>query len=130
MPVHVVTVNDYLVERDAAALEPFFRALGLTVDRVLAADAPERRRRAWRADVVYCTAHELMFDYLRDRLAGLFGVRRDRIEAPIALAPFLREIGDTVALTEPRLGLSARPFRVLGLREDAGTGNVTMILWG
>ncbi len=70
VPVHVVTVNDYLVERDAAALEPFFRALGLTVDRVLAVDAPERRRRAWRADVVYCTAHELMFDYLRDRLAG------------------------------------------------------------
>jgi preprotein translocase subunit SecA len=70
VPVHVVTVNDYLVERDAAALEPFFRTLGLTVDRVLAADAPERRRRAWRADVVYCTAHELMFDYLRDRLAG------------------------------------------------------------
>ncbi|MFM1990993.1 MAG: hypothetical protein RJA99_3950 [Pseudomonadota bacterium] len=70
VPVHVVSVNDYLVERDAARLEPFFRALGLACDRVLATDAPERRRLAWSRDVVYCTAHELMFDWMRDRLAG------------------------------------------------------------
>ncbi|MCX7231486.1 MAG: hypothetical protein NTW15_21210 [Burkholderiales bacterium] len=70
VPVHVITINDYLVERDSARLAPFFRALGLACDRVLAADEPARRRLGWSRDVVYCTAHELMFDWLRDRLAG------------------------------------------------------------
>jgi len=70
VPVHVVTVNDHLVERDAARLAVLYRALGLACDRVLAGDPPARRRDAWRADVTYCTAHELMFDHLRDRLAG------------------------------------------------------------
>jgi preprotein translocase subunit SecA len=69
VPVHVVTVNDYLVARDCEALTPYYRALGLACDRVLAADPPERRRLAWQRDVTYCTSHELMFDYLRDRLA-------------------------------------------------------------
>lgn len=93
VPVHVVTVNDYLVERDAARLSPFYRALGLACDRVVATDAPERRRLAWSRDVVYCTAHELMFDWLRDRLAGV-----DRVDAAATLraaaeprdAPLLR----------------------------------------
>jgi preprotein translocase subunit SecA len=70
VPVHVITINDYLVARDCARLAPFFRALGLACDRVLAADDPARRRLGWSRDVVYCTAHELMFDWLRDRLAG------------------------------------------------------------
>jgi preprotein translocase subunit SecA len=70
VPVHVVSANEYLVERDCEALAPFYRALGLSCDRVLAADPPARRRQAWRRDVTYCSAHELMFDWLRDRLAG------------------------------------------------------------
>jgi preprotein translocase subunit SecA len=70
-PVHVVSVNDYLVERDAVGLSPLYQALGLSVDRVLQSDDPARRRIAYRADVVYSTGRELMFDYLRDRMAGI-----------------------------------------------------------
>ena len=70
-PVHVVSVNDYLVERDAAGLAPLYQALGLSVDRILQSDDPARRRIAYRADVVYSTGRELMFDYLRDRIAGI-----------------------------------------------------------
>ena len=70
-PVHVVSVNDYLVERDALGLAPLYQALGLSVDRILQSDDPARRRIAYRADVVYSTGRELMFDYLRDRMAGI-----------------------------------------------------------
>ena len=69
-PVQVIGVNDYLVERDAAALAGLYGALGLSCDRVLQADDRARRWRAHRADVVYLTAREAMFDHLRDRLAG------------------------------------------------------------
>jgi preprotein translocase subunit SecA len=70
-PVHVVSVNDYLVERDAVGLAPLYQALGLSVDRILQSDDPARRRIAYRADVVYSTGRELMFDYLRDRMASI-----------------------------------------------------------
>ncbi len=67
VPVHVVTVNDYLVARDAAHMAPMFAALGLTVGHVLSTHDVDARRRAWACDVTYCTAKELVFDYLRDR---------------------------------------------------------------
>lgn len=67
VPVHVVTVNDYLVARDAALMAPMFAALGLTVGHVLATHDVDTRRSAWACDVTYCTAKELVFDYLRDR---------------------------------------------------------------
>jgi preprotein translocase subunit SecA len=67
VPVHVVTVNDYLVARDAALMTPMFAALGLSVGHVVASDDVEARRRGWACDVTYCTAQELVFDYLRDR---------------------------------------------------------------
>ncbi|RYF14319.1 MAG: hypothetical protein EOO30_18565 [Comamonadaceae bacterium] len=67
-PVHVVTANDYLAERDATALRPFYEHLGLRVDCVLQPMQAARRRQAYAADVTYCTAKELAFDYLRDGL--------------------------------------------------------------
>jgi preprotein translocase subunit SecA len=69
LPVHVVTVNDYLAERDAAQLRPVFEALGLTVGLVAHDKTPDERRAAYAADVTYCTNKDLVFDYLRDRLA-------------------------------------------------------------
>ncbi|MDB5925757.1 MAG: prepilin peptidase [Betaproteobacteria bacterium] len=69
IPVHVITANDYLVARDVECLRPLYHALGLTVGLVLQSDDEERRRRAYRCNVVYCTARELVFDYLRDGLA-------------------------------------------------------------
>ena len=68
-PVHVVTVNDYLAERDAARLRPVYEALGLTVGLVKQGDEIEQRRRAYAADVTYVTNKELTFDYLKDRIA-------------------------------------------------------------
>ncbi len=70
IPVHVITVNDYLVERDAELMEPLFRALDLTVGTVVDRDPdPETRRAAYACDVTYVTNKQIAFDYLRDRLA-------------------------------------------------------------
>lgn len=66
IPVHVFTANDYLAERDAAAMSPLFEHFGLKAARVTQLLSFEQRRRAYRADVCYCTAREVGFDYLRD----------------------------------------------------------------
>ena len=75
-PVHIVTVNDYLARRDAEQLAPVYHALGLTVGLVEHGQQPQERQRAYASDVTYCTNKELVFDYLRDRLA--LGPRRAR----------------------------------------------------
>ncbi len=68
VPVHVMTANDYLVARDAAALRPLFDALGLRTGHVLATSDPGSRHVAYAANVTWCTAREVAFDHLRDRL--------------------------------------------------------------
>jgi len=68
VPVHVVTVNDFLAERDAAWMGPLYEALGLSVDVILEDMALDRRRRAYHADITYCTNKQLAFDYLKDRI--------------------------------------------------------------
>jgi preprotein translocase subunit SecA len=68
IPVHVITVNEYLVERDAKMLEPLYRALGLTVGYVTQEMETEQRRAAYACDITYCTNKQVAFDYLRDRL--------------------------------------------------------------
>src|SRR3990167_10729591 len=75
IPVHVVTVNEYLVERDARLMAPVYRRFGLSVGAVTAAMTAPQRRAAYAADVTYCTNKQLVFDYLRDRLPP--GGRRD-----------------------------------------------------
>lgn len=71
IPVHVVTVNDYLVTRDAERMGPLYRRLGLRVGTVTADMEDASRRDGYRADVTYCCNKQLVFDYLRDRhLAG------------------------------------------------------------
>lgn len=70
-PLHLMTANDYLVERDAAALAPMATLLGLSVARIVAADDATVRRQAYRADIVVATARELAFDDLRDRLLSV-----------------------------------------------------------
>ena len=70
--VHVVTVNDYLARRDAMWMKPVYDALGVSVgviqDTDLSTD-PQRRHRAYAADVVFGTNSEFGFDYLRDNMA-------------------------------------------------------------
>ncbi len=67
-PTHVITVNDYLVKRDAEWLGPFYRFCGVSVGTVTAGQAPEERRAGHAADVTYTTSKELLADFLRDRL--------------------------------------------------------------
>lgn len=66
--VHVVTVNDYLAERDAENNRPLFEFLGLTVGINLSGFSNEQKRQAYAADITYATNSELGFDYLRDNL--------------------------------------------------------------
>jgi preprotein translocase subunit SecA len=67
-PVHVVTVNDYLAQRDAEEMAPLYRVLGLSVGCVTHHVSPHERRPQYACDVTYCTNKDLTFDYLRDRL--------------------------------------------------------------
>nr|WP_249153743.1 prepilin peptidase [Bradyrhizobium diazoefficiens] len=69
MPVHVVTVNDYLAARDARELEPIYSSLGLGIGTIVHGLSPEERRAAYARDVIYASNKEIAFDYLRDRLA-------------------------------------------------------------
>ena len=67
--VHVVTVNDYLAERDSSWMGRVHRFLGLEVGVILAQMTPEQRRKAYAADITYGTNNEFGFDYLRDNMA-------------------------------------------------------------
>jgi preprotein translocase subunit SecA len=67
--VHVVTVNDYLAERDAEWMGRIHRFLGLEVGVILSKMSPAQRRIAYNADITYGTNNEFGFDYLRDNMA-------------------------------------------------------------
>ncbi len=66
--VHVVTVNDYLAERDAGWMGQVYKFLGLTVGVITHGMSDEERRAAYACDVTYATNNELGFDYLRDNM--------------------------------------------------------------
>jgi preprotein translocase subunit SecA len=66
---HIVTVNEYLAQRDADWMGPIYRFLGLTVGVVKAGQTPDEKRAAYGADITYGTNNEFGFDYLRDNLA-------------------------------------------------------------
>lgn len=74
IPVHVITVNDYLVTRDADEMRPVYEFLGLTVGTITQDMDIEERRAAYSCDITYCTNKQVAFDYLKDRLA--LGQRR------------------------------------------------------
>ena len=66
--VHVVTVNDYLAQRDAAWMGKVHRFMGLTVGVIVPGMSNEAKRRAYKCDITYCTNNELGFDFLRDNM--------------------------------------------------------------
>jgi preprotein translocase subunit SecA len=68
-PVHVITVNDYLAERDAQEMAPLYGFLGLTVDSVIQSKERDDRRKAYACSIVYTTNKDVAFDYLRDGIA-------------------------------------------------------------
>jgi preprotein translocase subunit SecA len=82
IPVHVISSNDYLVQRDAEALRPLYQALGLSVGTVTESQRdPATRRAAYACDITYGTAQQIAFDYLRDGL--LRGERRSQLDRPL-----------------------------------------------
>jgi preprotein translocase subunit SecA len=81
MPVHIVTVNDYLAQRDAEVLGPLYAFFGVSTGCVVEGMSRDERRGAYASDVTYCTNKELAFDYLRDILA--LGRRRGHLRFKI-----------------------------------------------
>ena len=68
IPVHIVTVNDYLAKRDAQSLAPIYEYFGLSVGWIEAEQETDERRVMYNRDVTYCVNKDLVFDYLRDRM--------------------------------------------------------------
>lgn len=81
LPVHVITVNDYLASRDAATLAPLYQFFGLKVNAVVNGLTPDARRIAYAGDVTYASNKELAFDYLRDRSS--LGDRASRLHLAV-----------------------------------------------
>ena len=120
IPVHVISVNDYLVQRDAEAMGPIYRALGLSVGTILEREKDwAARRAAYQCDVTYVTSKQIAFDYLRDGLERRsrrgrvpLGVERLRRERPLADRLLLRGLcfaivdeADSVLIDEARTPL-------------------------
>ena len=68
-PVHIVTVNEYLAERDAAWMKPIYEFLGLTVGCITSEQNPRERKESYACNITYGTNNEVGFEYLRDTLA-------------------------------------------------------------
>ena len=91
MPVHVISVNDYLTERDAGLMAPVYHFLGLSVGFVIHNMDRDARRAAYACDVCYCTNKELTFDYLKDKL-----VLKDRDDPMLICTGYLKGRGADV----------------------------------
>ena len=105
LPIHVVTVNDYLARRDAELMGPLYAALGLSVGVVVGGQSFEERQSAYARDIAYCTNKDLAFDYLRDRMAigqtvGDFELKLERLYASAPRADRLRMRGLHFALVD------------------------------
>lgn len=104
IPVHIITVNDYLAQRDVLWMGPLYETLGLTSGFVGHGIDQEQRLRSYRCDILYCSNKEIVFDYLKDRL--LMGTRPGQIQAKLQ-----RLAGSDTALEQVRLrGL---PFAII-----------------
>ena len=82
-PVHVITVNDYLVARDAELMGPVYKELGLTVGFVTHETTPQERNDHYRRNVVYVTSKELVADFLRDQIS--LGTLRTSTQTAVGL---------------------------------------------
>ena len=76
--VHIVTVNDYLAERDANIMRPLYEALGLTVSANVSTLTGTQKREVYLADIIYGTNSEFGFDYLRNNLVSDITERTQR----------------------------------------------------
>ena len=98
--VHVVTVNDYLAQRDAQWMRPLYEGLGLSVGIILSGQDSNIKREAYACDVTYGTNNEFGFDYLRDNMA--FSAV-DKVQRPLNYA-IVDEV-DSILIDEARTPL-------------------------
>ncbi|WP_341707540.1 preprotein translocase subunit SecA [Halopseudomonas sp.] len=107
--VHVVTVNDYLANRDANTMRPLYEFLGMSVGVVVPMQDPEQKRAAYQCDITYSTNNELGFDYLRDNMAF-------RLEDKFQREPFFAVVDevDSILIDEART-----PLIISGPAEDS-----------
>jgi len=98
--VHVVTVNEYLAQRDADWMGPVYRFLGLTVGVIKNAQDSAEKRAAYACDITYGTNNEFGFDYLRDNLAFRL---EDRVQRSLSFA-IVDEV-DSILIDEARTPL-------------------------
>ncbi len=106
--VHVVTVNDYLAERDAEWMKPVYSLLGLSVGSILSNMDTPARKDSYRCDITYGTNNEFGFDYLRDNMK--WGAD-DRVQRPHNYC-IIDEI-DSILIDEART-----PLIISGAAED------------
>ena len=98
--VHVVTVNEYLAQRDAEWMGPVYRFLGLTVGVIRNGQSSADKRAAYACDITYGTNNEFGFDYLRDNLAFRL---EDHVQRPLSFA-IVDEV-DSILIDEARTPL-------------------------
>jgi len=106
--VHVVTVNDYLAERDSKWMGKLYNFLGLSVGVILSGQDAEQKREAYAADITYGTNNEFGFDYLRDNMA--FSIE-DKVQRGLNFA-IVDEV-DSILIDEART-----PLIISGPAED------------
>jgi preprotein translocase subunit SecA len=107
--VHVVTVNDYLAQRDANWMRPIYTLLGLSVDFIINNLDDDQRRKAYASDITYGTNNEFGFDYLRDNMK--FRIE-DMVQRPFHYA-IVDEV-DSILIDEART-----PLIISGAIEDS-----------
>ncbi|WP_288529411.1 preprotein translocase subunit SecA [uncultured Secundilactobacillus sp.] len=98
--VHVVTVNEYLSERDATEMGELYNWLGLSVGLNLTEKSADEKREAYNADITYSTNSEIGFDYLRDNMV-LY--KADMVQRPLNFA-IVDEV-DSILIDEARTPL-------------------------
>ena len=98
--VHIVTVNEYLAQRDAKWMGQIFEFLGLTVGINLREQSPQEKRTQYNCDILYSTNNEIGFDYLRDNMVVK---KEDRVQRPLNFA-IVDEV-DSVLIDEARTPL-------------------------
>lgn len=98
--VHVITVNDYLAERDADTVRPVFDFLGMTVGTIIAGQDPNTRRKQYSCDLAYGTNAEFGFDYLRDNMVKRLS---DKVQAELSYC-IIDEV-DSILIDEARTPL-------------------------
>ena len=98
--VHIVTVNEYLAQRDAEWMAPVYEFLGLRVSVIKSGQSSQEKREAYAADITYGTNNEFGFDYLRDNLAFRL---EDQVQKRLAYA-VVDEV-DSILIDEARTPL-------------------------